>query len=205
MRNGRFAVHGLDPDTEVPVYFLEPKRKLGAGVNLSGKSAAGGPVTVRLEPCGAAKARLVDPDGKPVARAIHATCMITMVVTPGPPLQLPEHKDKTGLLAADEDDLTQIDPINYESELVSDAAGTNHAPRPDPRRDVSLHRLHDGHPRPDRPRAPQGIHRQAGRDARPGRYPDREAFEIRPVRLEAIPDTHFSGGGVRQLPTPTRS
>ena len=68
VRNGRFEIHGLAPDAEVPVYFLEPKRKLGAVVNLSGKSAAGGPVTVRLEPCGAARARLVDPDGKPVAR-----------------------------------------------------------------------------------------------------------------------------------------
>ena len=60
MHDGRFEVHGLDPETEVPVYFLEPKRKLGGVVNLSGKSAAGGPVTVRLEPCGAAKARFVD-------------------------------------------------------------------------------------------------------------------------------------------------
>ncbi len=67
VRNGRFEIHGLDPDTEVPVYFLEPKRKLGGAVNLSGKSSAGGPVTIRLEPCGAARARVVGPDGKPVA------------------------------------------------------------------------------------------------------------------------------------------
>ncbi len=67
VRNGRFEIHGLDPDAEVPVYFLDPKRKLGGVVNLSGKSLAGGPVTVRLEPCGAATARLVDPGGKPVA------------------------------------------------------------------------------------------------------------------------------------------
>ena len=56
VRNGRFEIRGLDPDAEVPVYFLEPERKLGAVVNLSVKSAAGGPVTVRLEPCGAARA-----------------------------------------------------------------------------------------------------------------------------------------------------
>ena len=24
VRNGRFQVHGLDPDTEVPIYFLDP-------------------------------------------------------------------------------------------------------------------------------------------------------------------------------------
>ena len=68
MRDGRFEVHGLDPDAEVPIYFLEPKGKLGATVRLSGKSGSGGPVTVRLEPCGTARARLVDPTGKPVAR-----------------------------------------------------------------------------------------------------------------------------------------
>ena len=67
VRNGRFQVHGLDPDIEVPVYFLEPKHELGATAHLSGKSAAGGPVTIRLEPCGTAKARLVDPVGKPIA------------------------------------------------------------------------------------------------------------------------------------------
>ena len=73
VRDGRFEIHGLDPDAEVPVYFLDPKRKLGGVVNLSGKSAAGGPVTVRLEPCGAARARLVDPDGKPSRDARSAT------------------------------------------------------------------------------------------------------------------------------------
>ena len=39
--SGRFEMHGLDPDAEVPVYFLDPHHKLGATVNLSGKSAAG--------------------------------------------------------------------------------------------------------------------------------------------------------------------
>jgi protocatechuate 3,4-dioxygenase beta subunit len=63
VRDGRFELHGLAPDTEVPVFFLEPRRKLGATIHVSGKSAAGGPVTVRLEPCGTAKARLVDPGG----------------------------------------------------------------------------------------------------------------------------------------------
>ena len=36
-RNGRFELHGLDPDADVPVYFLEPKRKLGATVLLPGQ------------------------------------------------------------------------------------------------------------------------------------------------------------------------
>ncbi len=122
VRNGRFEVHGLDPDTEVPVYFLDPKRKLGGVVNLSVKSAAGGPVTVRLEPCGAARARLVDPGGKPFAgRLPRGFLIFSMVVTPGPPRSTA--KDQAGLLSADEDDLTSVDPVNYENEPVSDADG----------------------------------------------------------------------------------
>ena len=120
--NGRFEIRGLAPDAEVPVYFLEPERKLGAVVNLSVKSAAGGPVTVRLEPCGSARAWLVDPDGKPVAK----------------PVAQPEHHDgrdprsrqqhfpndkATSLLSADEGGLTEVDPINYETELAPDAGG----------------------------------------------------------------------------------
>ena len=42
MRDGRFEVHGLDPDAEVPVHFLDPKGKLGATVRLSGKSGRAG-------------------------------------------------------------------------------------------------------------------------------------------------------------------
>jgi protocatechuate 3,4-dioxygenase beta subunit len=121
LRNGRFEIRGLDPDTEVPVYFLEPERKLGAVVNFSGRSAAGGPVTVRLEPCGAARAWVVDPDGKPVAKPLR-DLTVTMVVTPGPPYSALVD-DKTGLLSADEGNLTTVDPINYENELAPDTGG----------------------------------------------------------------------------------
>ena len=87
MRDGHFAVHGLAADAEVPVYFLDAKHKLGATALLSGKSAADGPVTVRLQPCGTARARLVDPAGKPVARSrdTYGSHMTMMVVTPGRP------------------------------------------------------------------------------------------------------------------------
>ena len=83
-RRGHFEVHGLDPETDVPVHFLQPDRKLGATVRVSGKMAAQGPVTVRLEPCGLAMARLVGPDGKPVTGQPRGVS-VTMVVTPGPP------------------------------------------------------------------------------------------------------------------------
>ena len=109
-RRGHFEVHGLDPETEVPVHFLQPDRKLGATVRLSGKMAAQGPVTVRLEPCGLAMARLVGPDGKPVTGQPRGVS-VTMVVTPGPPAG--SAQVRAGALAADEDLLGRVDPVNH--------------------------------------------------------------------------------------------
>ena len=82
VRSGHFELHGLAPDIEVPVFFLDSRRKLGATVSVSGKSVAGGPVTVRLEPCGSAAMRLVDPRGQPVAGRV-PPWLIRMVITPG--------------------------------------------------------------------------------------------------------------------------
>lgn len=121
--NGRFAIGGLAPDAAVPVYFLEPERKLGAVVKLCARSMATGPVTVRLEPCGTARASLVDLEGKPVVNAVR-DLSVRMVVTPGPVgNNYPNANEKTSSPAADEYDLTTIDPINYERALALDAAG----------------------------------------------------------------------------------
>ncbi len=124
VRDGSFAVHGLPADAEVPVYFLDAKHNLGAIAMLSGRSAADGAVTVRLQPCGAARARLVDPAGKPVSgsRDAYESHMTVMVVTPGPILgsQDPADKDR---LAADQDFVARCDPIHYPKGLVSDAQG----------------------------------------------------------------------------------
>ena len=155
--DGRFELHGIDPDAEVPVHFLDPKSKLGATVRVSGKSAVAGPITVRLEPCGTIKARFVDPGGKPIAAY---PSIIEMVVTPGAAFN--SEQDKEGLLLADQSLLSLIDPLNYETDPVSDAQGTDHSPRLDPGRDLS-----------DWKALTQGIHRQARRDPRPGRHPDR--------------------------------
>jgi RNA polymerase sigma factor (sigma-70 family) len=119
-RDGRFEIHGLAPDTETPVHFLEPKGKLGATAHLSGKAAASGPIVVRLEPCGTARARLVDPDGKPLAGR-PARRLLTMVVTPGPPRGTPI--EKAGPLDADEDLVDLVDPINHPGDPVADAEG----------------------------------------------------------------------------------
>jgi len=121
VHDGRFALNGLDPDAEVPVYFLDPKGKRGATLNVSGKSAKDGPVTVRLEPCGAAKARLVDSAGKPVTQYRLGPLFITMVVTPGPTRRATQQN--TEQLFADEGPLSRIDPVNYGKPIVSDAQG----------------------------------------------------------------------------------
>src|SRR5579883_1086699 len=131
VRNGRFQIHGLDPDTEVPVYFLEPRQRLGATVHFSGKSAAGGPATVRLQPCGTAKARLVDSGGKPIAGSRapvpiagpRGLVPIALVVTPGPIFSRPQERDGDDRLEADVSALTAIDPLNDGDGPVTDAQG----------------------------------------------------------------------------------
>ena len=119
-RRGHFEVHGLDPDTEVTVHFLQPERKLGATARISGKMAAQGPVTVRLEPCGTAMARLVGPDGKPVAGQPRSVSVM-MVVTPGPPAY--SAKVRAGALAAEEDLLGRVNPVNHGNGWIADAQG----------------------------------------------------------------------------------
>ena len=124
VRDGQFAVHGLADDANVPVYFLDAENNLGATVDLSGKLARGGPVMVRLQPCGSARARLVDTNGQPVARSRddRGSQMTMMVVTSGPHWYHPSEADKSQL-AADQDLLTRFDPIHYPDGLVSDAQG----------------------------------------------------------------------------------
>jgi RNA polymerase sigma factor (sigma-70 family) len=109
-KSGRFELHGLDSDAESPVYFLDPHHKLGAAVSFSGRSAAGEPITVRLQPCGAARARLVDTAGKPIA-GYRGSRLVSMVVTAP---YLFRHQEAT---------LAVIDNINYGVGPVSDAAG----------------------------------------------------------------------------------
>jgi hypothetical protein len=120
LRDGRFTLHGLDADVEVPVFFLEPGRKLGATVRFSGRSGSGGPITVRLEPCATARARLVDPEGKPVDRH-RAASLMTMIVTPGSMYRRKPAQDEP--LFADEGALYELDPMNHANDVQSDAQG----------------------------------------------------------------------------------
>src|SRR6185437_12476785 len=109
-RDGRFEIHGLDPDAEVPVHFLDSKRNLGATTRLSGKSGSTGPVTVRLEPCGTARLRLVNRDGKPAAGFPGRRLTVSMVVAPGASQTGPEPPPE---VLADEGTFAAIDPAQY--------------------------------------------------------------------------------------------
>jgi hypothetical protein len=122
VRDGQFTLNGLDPagDAEVPAYFLEPDRKLGAAARFSARTAMDEPVTVRLERCGMAMARLLGPDGKPLDR-YPAGDLVTMVATPGPPRWARAPKD--GPRFADETGVARLDPVNYGPDFQSDARG----------------------------------------------------------------------------------
>ena len=67
VRDGRFEIPGCDPEKPPTFHFFDREHELGAMVELSGKTAAHGPVTVQLQPCGAVKVRFTDPQGKPIA------------------------------------------------------------------------------------------------------------------------------------------
>src|SRR5262249_6893434 len=110
VRDGRFELRGCDPAQSYDLLFLEHphpprplmmaenlkgfgqlwmadlvngKDKRGATVKVQAKQAAAEPLVVRVAPCGSAKLRFVDGDGKPKADFIP---WLQLVVTPGPPV-----------------------------------------------------------------------------------------------------------------------
>jgi RNA polymerase sigma factor (sigma-70 family) len=118
VRDGRFELHGLDPDGTYPVYFLDARNKLGATVELSGKQA-GQEVSVRLAPCGSAATRLVDAGGKPLAGRQVA---LEIVVTPGPHY-IDRKSYLAGELSADADVVANVDRLNHWNVPRTDADG----------------------------------------------------------------------------------
>jgi RNA polymerase sigma factor (sigma-70 family) len=117
--DGRFELHGFDPENPAPVYFLDVDHQWGAAIELSGKQA-GEELTVRLQPCGHAKARFVDPNGKPLAK-LGLEMYFQVVMTPGPNRGF---MDRGEPLAADAAYLPSVDPKHYNRQrFATDAEG----------------------------------------------------------------------------------
>ena len=127
VHDGRFELHGLDPEKSTPVYFLEAEHQWGATIELSGKQA-GGDVTVRLQPCGKATARFVGPDGKAVAN-LGTVAYIELLMTPGSP-QFARGMMERSQLAADATLMNNVDPTHYDDRrgLVTDNEGRINLP-----------------------------------------------------------------------------
>jgi hypothetical protein len=109
-RDGRFELHGFDPEEATPVYFLDADHQWGAAVELSGKQA-GEELTIRLQPCGQAKARFVGPGGKPIAK-LGTFPYLELLMTPGPHQDTHDRMEQAQL-AADAAFMPNVDPKHY--------------------------------------------------------------------------------------------
>jgi RNA polymerase sigma factor (sigma-70 family) len=116
--DGRFALPGFDPEKAAPAYFLDAEHEWGAAVELSGKQA-GEELTIRLQPCGRARARFVGPDGKPVA-GLNVLLYFHLLMTPGMPESRSQRHEQ---LEADWVQLQIIDDKHYADGPLTDADG----------------------------------------------------------------------------------
>lgn len=64
---GTFELCGCDPDKSTPTYFLDVEHQWGATAEVGSRETTK-PLAVALHPCGAARARFVDQNGKPWAK-----------------------------------------------------------------------------------------------------------------------------------------
>ncbi len=117
-RDGLFELHGVDPEKPTRVSFLDAEHLWGATVEISAKQA-GEEVLVRLQPCGQAKARIVGPGGKPVAKMFP---QFEILGTPGPHGR-DRRKDSQSALAADAASMPNVDRIHYGRGQYTDAQG----------------------------------------------------------------------------------
>jgi protocatechuate 3,4-dioxygenase beta subunit len=126
VRDGRFELHGVDPQGSARISILDAEHEWGATVEVSGKQA-GEDLTIRLQPCGRAKMRFVGPDGRPVTsrarRADKPFVLFEFVATPGPSIYGRRKPQEQAMLAADADFLANVDRKHYWDDPVADAEG----------------------------------------------------------------------------------
>jgi beta-lactamase regulating signal transducer with metallopeptidase domain/5-hydroxyisourate hydrolase-like protein (transthyretin family) len=111
---GRIEIRGLEKGKRYPVYFLEPKRRLGATALISTDNPQ---TTVTLKPCATAKVRILQHDGKPQQGGIWGPLM---VMTPGPAGFDKANPDQ---LIADQDYVENIDRSNFAGDHFPDKNG----------------------------------------------------------------------------------
>jgi hypothetical protein len=106
---GKFALGGCEPERAYPAVFLDEKNGWGAAIELSGRQA-GAPLTVRLQPCGTARARFLDRNGKPLEQYWPE---VEMMFTPGPH-RFDRKAMEKGLLAGDAVHLANLHERGYQ-------------------------------------------------------------------------------------------
>lgn len=79
LRDGRFELFGIEPNKPARVIFLDAAYNWGRLVDISRRPEEG--LTIRLQPCGEAKAVFVGPNGKPVP---NYTPYLTLLVSSSP-------------------------------------------------------------------------------------------------------------------------
>jgi RNA polymerase sigma factor (sigma-70 family) len=119
VREGRFELHGIDPQGSSRISILDPEHEWGATLEVFGKQA-GKDLTIRLQPCGRAKARFVGPDGRPVTKP---EAIYEFVATPGPGAYSRRTPQQQAMLGADADFLSNVDRKHYWDDPVADAEG----------------------------------------------------------------------------------
>ena len=106
--DGMFELHGVDPDKPARVSFFDADHLWGATVDISA-TQAGEEVTVRLQPCGQARARVVGPDGAPLAKMFPQFEILGALG----PHQWDLRKESKSMLAADATYIPNVDRIHY--------------------------------------------------------------------------------------------
>jgi RNA polymerase sigma factor (sigma-70 family) len=122
LRGGRFELDGCDPGSSATVLFLDAKNQRGAAIKLSGKQD-GEDITVTMKPCGSARVRILNDQGKPV-RAGREPAHLEVVLSPGASWGdlLPSNQTMTSPLMADSIHASNLDVDRYR-DTKTDANG----------------------------------------------------------------------------------